>query len=377
MRILLFTLHDPAKNPRPNRIIKYFLSRGWQVDVCTYDFSGQVEVNKLFLIKTKFNKPIRGLIKVLLNFFRFKNVDFVIRDFLNGLLEVKNKIVFSEYDWIIVENIEFLHFAFSNKSERNKILVDLREFYVLEFGEKIVFRILETNYRKRVCKLYLNKCDKLITVSEGLKKAYKDWFGVECEVIYSAPYYANFLPQKVDSHTVKMVHHGGANKDRKLENMIAMFDRLDKRFCLDFYLVGDKNYINYLKKLSKPYSDRIRFLEPVPLDKILSTINSYDIGLYLLKDTNYNTQNALPNKFFEFVQARLMLAVGPTVDMKKLIEKFNLGIVSPTFDPSDMANLLNSLSNEQIFNYKQNSHQAAKFLCYENEILKLQDIFNK
>ena len=37
---------------------------------------------------------------------------------------------------------------------------------------------------------------------------------------------------------------------------------------------------------------------------IVRTINQFDLGVYLLPPVNFNSAHALPNKFFEFIQAR-------------------------------------------------------------------------
>ena len=186
----------------------------------------------------------------------------------------------------------------------------------------------------------------------------------------STPFYFDIKPSIGDGKKIKMVHHGGANPDRKLENMIKMFHTLDERFTLDFYLVGNRRYIKKLKAMAKPFP-QIRFLDPVPFKEIIPTINKYDVGLYLLEPTGFNTKYYLPNKFFEYIQARLMLAIGPSYDMKKIVEQYKLGIVSKSFDPSDLAKELNKLSYKDILTYKKNSDLAAKELCFENESKKI------
>ena len=161
-----------------------------------------------------------------------------------------------------------------------------------------------------------------------------------------------------------------------IENMIEMFKYLDDRFYLDFYLVGNQKYINKLKEISKPYS-KIRFLEPLPFNDIIPTMNQYDIGLAFFEPTTFNLRNCLPNKFFEYIQARLMLAIGPSYDMKKIVEQYELGIVSKNFDSKELAIELNKLSYDDILTYKENSNIASKELCYENESKKLTAILDK
>jgi hypothetical protein len=218
----------------------------------------------------------------------------------------------------------------------------------------------------------------LITVSDGISELYRNWFNLETQVVMSCPYFTNISPTNNKSNIIKIVHHGGPNKNRKLEKMIEMFKYLDDRFYLDLYLVNyyNKKYIEYLRKLAKPFP-QIRFLNPLPFNEIIQTLNKYDIGLYLLEPNGVNIKYSLPNKFFEYIQARLMIAIGPSIEMEKLVSKYNLGIVSNTFNPKDLANALNNLTYEDIWKFKLNSDFAAKELCFEKESQKLLKIIDE
>jgi hypothetical protein len=267
------------------------------------------------------------------------------------------------------------------KDKNNMVICDLREYYPLEFENSFFFRFFESDFREIICKNFLSKCDLIMTVSNGLSDAYEKNFGIKPIVVYSTPFYNNLSPNIVCDKKIKCVHHGIANRDRKLENMIYMFKYLDNRFYLDFYLVGNKNYINELKRKSEPFKERIRFLDPIPFNQIITSLHNYDIGLYLLEDTNFNTRFSLPNKFFEFIQARLMVAIGPSPEMSKIVEQYELGVVSENFKPYSLAKKLNSLQADAILKFKQNSSVAARIFCYENEATKIkskiEEIFNR
>ncbi len=103
----------------------------------------------------------------------------------------------------------------------------------------------------------------------------------------------------------------------------------------------------------------VRIIPPVMMNEIVPFINRYDIGLFLVPPTNFNLKYTLPNKFFEFIQARLAIAVGPSIEMKSLVRKYECGVVSCDFDPRSLAEELNKLTAEEIMKYKENSHKAA------------------
>jgi hypothetical protein len=162
-----------------------------------------------------------------------------------------------------------------------------------------------------------------------------------------------------------MIHHGGINKSRKIENMIYLMDLLDERFTLDFmFVANDQKYLSQLKKLASNKS-RINFRDPVSMPEISNTINQYDIGLYLLDASGFNNRMALPNKLFEYIQGRLAVAIWLSPEMARVVKEYNCGVVSDTFTIESIAEVLNNLSGKDIQKLKQNSHQAASTLCAE------------
>jgi len=270
---------------------------------------------------------------------------------------------------IVVENLELLPFALRTESIV-KVLFDAREFFTKEFEKSIRFKIFDYPIRQALCSEYLHQCDFLMTVSPGLAAAYKEIFNVEMVVIRSVPYYREISVNLTRSSSIRMVHHGIANVDRGLQNMIEIVRRLDSNFTLDFYLVGEERNISYLKKNAQD-CERIRFLEPVGFEEIISMLNSYDIGLYYLEPTGFNVTFNLPNKFFEFIQARLALAIGPSPDMAEVVRQYQCGFIAEEFSIESMVNTLKDLTSEKIDLAKKNSDIAAKDLCYEKESERL------
>ena len=51
-------------------------------------------------------------------------------------------------------------------------------------------------------------------------------------------------------------------------------------------------------------SERVRIVPPVLSHEVVSFIHQYDMGIFILEPINFNYTHALPNKLFEFVQAR-------------------------------------------------------------------------
>lgn len=372
---IVICIPDPSGNPRPRRMIVLLQSLGYKVDVASAKIKGDLKVENHFMIPTENNnfplfgkvmRKIAGILFNKLNHFlvgdRLKSLAYNISRATNKLSVMLKK----NYDIIVVEDIELLPVAFHLKGNA-KFFFDAREYYPKQSAN------IKPDKRKAIlwiCNQYLAKCDVVLTVSNGLAKEYQKEFGIQTVLYRSTPNFQKFDPRPVVPEKIKMVHHGAADRHRKIENMIEMVNNLDGRFHLDLYLLTNKEVRNeYLKELKElaASNPRIRFFDPVPFNDIVPMLNKYDIGLYFLEPAVFNLEFALPNKFFEFIQGRLMLAIGPSPDMAKLVKQYNCGVVSEVFDVKELAGLLNKLSADDIEQFKINSHKAAQELCFEEE----------
>lgn len=221
-----------------------------------------------------------------------------------------------------------------------------------------------------------------MTVGKGLAEEYKKNFGVNPVVVTNANYYHKLSPSPVIPGKIRLIHHGAANPSRQLELMITMMDHLDERFELTLMLLvpamanpRTSGYINTIaaRVATNP---RIHLVPPVASEQVVNTIHSFDVGVFLLPPINFNYANTLPNKFFDFVQARLGIAIGPTPEMADLVIQHGIGVVSNQFTPTSLAAKLNSLSMQDVIEMKQNAHKAAQALSAETNRIILEKMVN-
>jgi hypothetical protein len=126
------------------------------------------------------------------------------------------------------------------------------------------------------------------------------------------------------------------------------------------FLPSAPGYVRKLQQLAT--GRRVRILPPSPFSQLIDATNAYDIGLFLAPPVSFNLRFTLPNKFFEYVQARLMVAIGPSPEMARYVREHDLGIVAADFDPRSIAAALAALTAEDIARYKENAHRAAAVL---------------
>ncbi len=119
---------------------------------------------------------------------------------------------------------------------------------------------------------------------------------------------------------------------------------------------------------------RTRVIPPVAIHDLVPASNDYDIGLYLLRPSSFNNLYALPNKFFEFLQARLAIAIGPSPEMARIVREFGCGVVADDFAPTSLARALNRLTAADIDRMKAGSEKAAHVYTAENNAKKVREI---
>lgn len=279
------------------------------------------------------------------------------------------------YDLLIANEINSLPLAVA-VARGAKVLFDAHEFYPGLRDEYLWWRLCFNPYFDRICSSYLPRTDAWVTVSDGIATEYQRRYRLPAAaIITNAPDLSSIAPSRTDARRIKLVYHGMAAPTRRLENILNTFRLLDGRFELHliFSPGSDQKYITKLKRLALRLGN-ISFPPPVPSDRVIDCLSQYDIGIYLFEPTNINNRMALPNKFYEFIQARLAIAIGPSPEMAKLVNKYNLGLVANSFAPADLARLLNALPADRIDEFKHNSDRAAMALSAQSNRTILLDL---
>ena len=263
--------------------------------------------------------------------------------------------------------------ARADRSRPCPVILDAREYYPRQFEQNFFWRSVLGGINRYVCRQYFSQLDHIFTVSPGLAQGYRDEYGLECELLPSYPYYQDIASAPSHEGPVRCIHHGAAIPGRKLESMIEAFALLQGRATLDFMLVPNApDYFAALREKARPYTN-ISFTDPVPMQDIVRHVSAYDMGVYLLNDGSFNHRHALPNKFFEYIQARLALAISPLPDMSALLRQYDLGVIAADFTPQSFAAAIADLGPADIARFKRNADSAAHSLCWEHNDARLRE----
>lgn len=274
-------------------------------------------------------------------------------------------------DLLIVEDITLLPFALEYKKNnlRAKVMIDLREYYPLEYENDAKWLESFGAFFKYLCDTFLPQVDRALCVSEGIAHKYQEVYNICPTLFLSLPPYSPLTPSK-NTH-LELIYHGLISPDRESFNLLEIAKGLKEGIRLN--LITLSNHPSFLKDFHSQAQTipTIKIHTPKKLEEIIPFTNAFDLGVITLKPNGFNNTHALPNKFFEYIQARLGVMSTPLPSITPLIEKYGIGKVSKDFQTSSLIALINSLTLQDVIHFKSNAHKVSPLLSTQENQKKI------
>lgn len=252
-------------------------------------------------------------------------------------------------------------------ADADRVHLDLHEFWPGRHDDVAEWRRLRAPFFAWQLRTWGRRVRSATTINVPLAERYADEYGIECGVVTNATEYQELQPVPV-AEPLRLVHSGASQVNRRLERMMRAVARSTSAATLDLYLVGvGTDYYRSLLRLAEELGDRVRILPPVPHAELVATLNRYDVGLPFLPPTTTNIRMSLPNKFFDYVQARLAILTGPTPPMRELVERYDLGVVTDDFEEASLVRAIDALDARRVEEWKRNAHRSAEPLSAEQQ----------
>jgi len=282
------------------------------------------------------------------------------------------------FDLVVANDARVLALAHA-VADGAPVWADLHEWAPEERTHVLSWRLLVAPLMRHLCARYLPLCAATSTVCEPIAELYDRDFGVHPVVVRNSNAWQPLEPTPVADDRIRLVHSGAAVHGRSLETMIDAVIELGERFTLDLYLVPANDGGAYQRSLVQRAAgnDRIVFRDPVAPAALPATLNAYDVGVFWIPPTHTNARLTLPNKFFDFVQARLAVAVGPTIEMQRLVERHGLGVVAEGFTVEQCVASLAWLTAEEVRLFKAASAAAARELSFETDAAVIRSLVRR
>ncbi len=256
------------------------------------------------------------------------------------------------------------------KIKNKKLIYDTHELFT-EVPE------LQGRWQKKIWllveKWMFPKLKNIITVNDSIAKIYEEKYSVKIQVIRNIPFLHPLPPIQKNTSFTLILQGAGINIDRGAEELVDAMELLEN---VMLKIVGNGDVIPELKNrvISKNLSNKIIFIDkcsPEELRKITATCH---IGISLDKDTNSNYKYSLPNKLFDYIHAEIPVIASDLIEVKKIINTYNVGLIVEKVSPNDIAKQVKLLqTNPNLYEELCSNCKKAKIILNaqsEQEIFK-------
>ena len=261
------------------------------------------------------------------------------------------------------------------------LVFDSHEYYT-EVPE-LVTRPLVQGVWKRIEKWIVPHLKFAYTVAGPIAELFQKNYQVNFEVVMNAPLLN--LKRPTGKHDLSgfkekiiLVQGGGINIDRGMEELIEAMQYVKGGVLL---IVGAGDVIPILKEKTKTLGleNKVIFYGRVPIEELGEIAPQAYVGLSIDKATNLNYELSLPNKLFDYIHAELPLICTPLPEVKRMVEKYEVGVVIEHLEPNYLAAQINLfLENEAAREqFSKNCLKAKEELCWEKEEQKIIRIFDQ
>ena len=269
------------------------------------------------------------------------------------------------FDVVIANDVDAVPLALSVEPTYG-VHADLHEFAPSQKSEMLRWRLFVAPFVSWICRRYVARVQSVTTVAAGIAGEYQRRFGIDAQVVTNATPRADLLPTPVH-RPLALVHSGACFRNRHLDLMLDAVEATTQPVTLDLFLTpNDPAHLQELRERAGR-TENVRVHDAVPYEDLVRTLNRFDLGVFVLPPVNANYRWALPNKLFDFVQARLGIVIGPSPEMAAVVRDHRLGVVLDDFSASSLAQVLETASSREIEGFKQAAHVAAASVSAEEQ----------
>jgi glycosyltransferase involved in cell wall biosynthesis len=288
-------------------------------------------------------------------------------------------LLFSKMDIITANDLDTLPAcALAAALKRKALIYDSHELFT-ELPE-LIDRPRTKQFWALLEKICIRKVDAVSTVCNSIAKIVETEYNKPCVVIRNIPLYKSGIlhNNKNELPQIKtLLYQGSLNMGRGIEKMIEAMIFLD-----DYKLIiaGTGYMEEKYKKMvvDMNLSDKISFTGLLSPDALYTLTQTAQLGFSLEEKICKNYEYALPNKLFDYIQARVPVLVSNLPEMATIVEEYKVGAIIELKESLHLAILIkNIFEHEQLRKaWKNNCNIAASELCWEKERTKLIEMYN-
>ncbi len=254
----------------------------------------------------------------------------------------------------------------------------LRRIPLIYDSHELFTQVPELIHRKRVQRIWkgiegflLPRIRNAVTVSYPIAEIYRRLYGVRFRVVRNVPRRIEKPVPKsaVSEYTGKqlIIYQGALNMGRGLELMIETMKFLDN---VNLLIVGNGDIEKDLKAMveKEGLTQKIHFKGRLTPNDLAPLTAGCDLGISLEEDLGLNYRYALPNKLFDYIQARIPVLCSALPEMARIVETYGVGVATRERNPEQLAAVIRYMLKERSTGgWMEALDMAAEVLCWEEE----------
>ncbi|CAO1652888.1 glycosyltransferase family 1 protein [Salinibacterium sp. NSLL150] len=271
-----------------------------------------------------------------------------------------------KFDAVFANDIEAVPVALSLGAKKG-VHADLHEYFPELKTNNWQWRIFVAPYMMWLCKTYVPQTTSRTAASSGFARRYQEDLGIDFGTVTNAAPFADLQPTPVGD-VIRIICTTAGARARRIELIVEAMRDAPPHIELDLIVMpNEPDYVASLKKLGADIP-QLKFREPVAYTELVNTVAEYDVALSFIPPTNASKALALPNKFFEAIQARVGVIIGPGPEMTPLIERYGVGESTDDYSVESLRKTLHGLDKQRVEAWKQAAHRAAPELSSEEQV---------
>tara|TARA_R110001583_G_scaffold56717_1_gene170923 strand:+ start:12973 stop:14118 length:1146 start_codon:yes stop_codon:yes gene_type:complete len=375
MKLCIIVSNSLRKDPRVIKQIKCALDEGIDVHFIGFrdkfyskDFLDSVGCQYSIVdLGDKFVGPLKSIYKKVVRrfYYYYGPIKYMIR--------IKPDVIHAnDFDTLIQAYI-------ASKIVGSKILYDSHEVCAENIGiadKKIQKKIITT-----IEKYIVKRIDAMVSVSNAAADYFSRKYKIKIpEVITNVPYKSNIEFLEINyTGSFEVLYQGLMLKGRGYHEFVNSGVFIDNNIKL--IIRGYGSIEDDLRSIifNKNLESKVRFDGPVEIKDIVLKASHSHLGIVLTQPVNINFKLTVSNKIFEYIQAGLPVLMSDIPEHRYLNKKFDFGIILYDFSPKGIAKSINDLAldKQEYYRLRNNVIKAAETLCWENESVKLTDLYKK
>jgi len=326
---------------------------------------------------------------------------------VNPLFYFGLKKVFKKYqiDFLHVHDLPIAGTGYLFKSKVKELILDLHENYPealktwFQWKKNSLIRLKNSIFMSPVSwskkeEKYCNRYNKIICVVEEMKEKLVSKFDIETdklivvsnheEKVFITNFQNNSTQNCIDKDVFSITYVGGFGPHRGLDTAIKGMSTIIKKVPKPkLYLIG-KGSADVEAKLKELIQEN-----KVSLNVDLVGYRPFKEVAEIMQVTNLNiiphkadehTNNTIPHKLFQIMLSKSLLLVSSCKPLKRIVEKYDAGLVFEADNPNDFANkVINAYNEYDSLKYKTvNAFDAVmnKGENWETESEKLIELYD-